>query len=146
MISYCIFPHKSSQADLMCGGNDNWGSFRINSLLRTSLVVQWIRICLPIQGHEFDPWSRKIPHGWEQLSSQAQITEPTCCAQLRKPEHPTASKSQLPSPGSYSLCSTREGTAMRSPSSTSGGEPLLATTRESARAATKTQRKQNLNE
>ena len=32
-----------------------------------SLVVQWLRIHLPMQG-TFDPWSRKIPHATEQLS------------------------------------------------------------------------------
>ena len=26
--------------------------------LGTSLVVQWLRICLVIQGHWFDPWAR----------------------------------------------------------------------------------------
>ena len=33
----------------------------------TSLVVQWLRICLPMQ-HELDPWPRKVPHALEQLS------------------------------------------------------------------------------
>ena len=28
----------------------------------TSLVVQWVRILLPAQGHGFDPRPRKIPH------------------------------------------------------------------------------------
>ena len=32
-----------------------------------SLVVQWLRICLPMQGHGFEPWSGKIPHAAEQL-------------------------------------------------------------------------------
>ena len=58
----------------------------------TSLVAQWLRICLPVQGHGFDPWSRKIPHAAEQLSPcattteacvtyslHATTTEPTCC-------------------------------------------------------------------
>ena len=30
--------------------------------------TQWIRICLPMQGTRFDPWSEKIPHASEQLS------------------------------------------------------------------------------
>ncbi|XDA73662.1 hypothetical protein R6Z07M_003872 [Ovis aries] len=47
--------------------------------LGTSVVVaQWIRICLPMQGTRFHPWSRKIPHALEQQSLQATATEPTC--------------------------------------------------------------------
>ena len=38
--------------DCISNITDNW----------TSLVVQWLRIHLPMQGHRFDPWSRKIPH------------------------------------------------------------------------------------
>ena len=37
------------------------GSFK-RRLDGTSLVVRWVRILLPAQGHGFDPWSRKIPH------------------------------------------------------------------------------------
>ena len=44
----------------------------------TSLVVQWLRIHLPMQGHRFNPWSRKIPHASEQLSPCATTTEPSC--------------------------------------------------------------------
>ena len=32
----------------------------------TSLVVQWLRIHLPMQGHRFEPWSGKILHAAEQ--------------------------------------------------------------------------------
>ena len=32
-----------------------------------SLVAQWLRIRLPMQGHRFKPWSGKIPHAAEQL-------------------------------------------------------------------------------
>ena len=42
----------------------------------TSLVVQWLRILLPMQGTQFEPWSRKIPHAVEQLSLCATTTEP----------------------------------------------------------------------
>ena len=42
-----------------------------------SLMVQWIRTCLPMQrGHGFNPWSKKIPHVSEQLSPSATTTEP----------------------------------------------------------------------
>ena len=40
-----------------------------------SLVAQWLRICLPMQGHRFDPWSGKIPHGVEQWSPCATTAE-----------------------------------------------------------------------
>ena len=33
-----------------------------------SLVLQWLRTRLPVQGHEFNPWSRKILHAGGQLS------------------------------------------------------------------------------
>ena len=49
----------------------------------TSLVGQWIRNCLPVQGTlgcGFDPWSKKIPHVAEQLSSCATTTEAKACA------------------------------------------------------------------
>ena len=39
------------------------------------------------KGHQFNPWSRKIPHAMEQLSLCATTTEP---AQLRSP--PTATR------------------------------------------------------
>ena len=32
-----------------------------------SLVAQWLRICLPMQGTQAESWSRKIPHAAEQL-------------------------------------------------------------------------------
>ena len=35
---------------------------------RTSLVIQWLRLHLPMQGHRFNLWSRKIPHGTGQIS------------------------------------------------------------------------------
>ena len=42
---------------------------RLNHRLRTSLVVQRIRIRLPIQGARgFDLWFGKIPHNMEQLT------------------------------------------------------------------------------
>ena len=44
--------------------------------LWTSLVVQWLRIRLPVQGTGFDPWSGKIPHTTEKLSPCTATTEP----------------------------------------------------------------------
>ena len=43
-----------------------------------SIVDQWLRILLPMQGHEFDPWSRKIPHATRQLSPWASAAGPMC--------------------------------------------------------------------
>ena len=37
-------------------------------IFRSSLVVQWIRICMPCRGHRFNPWLKRIPHATEQLS------------------------------------------------------------------------------
>ena len=47
-----------------------------NLLTGTSLVAQWLRIYLPMQGHRFKPWSGKIPHATEQLSPCTTTTEP----------------------------------------------------------------------
>ena len=41
-----------------------------------SLVVQWLRIGLPMQGSRVDRWSGKIPCALEQLSLWATTTEP----------------------------------------------------------------------
>ena len=41
----------------------------------TSLVAQWLRIRLPMQGHRCEPWSGKIPRATEQLSPRATTTE-----------------------------------------------------------------------
>ena len=47
----------------------------LNRLPETSLVVQWLRIHLPIQGAWVCPWSGKIPHAEEQRSLCATTTE-----------------------------------------------------------------------
>ena len=48
-----------------------------NRITGASLVAQWLRICLPMQGtHRFEPWSGKIPRAVEQLGPWATITEP----------------------------------------------------------------------
>ena len=43
---------------------------------RASLVAQWLRILLPMQGHGFKPWSGKSPNAMEQLSWSTTTTEP----------------------------------------------------------------------
>ena len=47
------------------------------SAMRTSLVVQWIRIHLPVQGTQVQYQSGRIPHAREQLCPFATITKPT---------------------------------------------------------------------
>lgn len=39
-----------------------------NDIRGTYLVVQWLRVCLPKQGHRFDPWCGRIPGATGQLS------------------------------------------------------------------------------
>ena len=41
----------------------------------TSLVVHWLRICLPMQGHRFHPWPGKSLHAAGQLNLYATIRE-----------------------------------------------------------------------
>ena len=74
---------------------------------RTSLVVQWLRVRLPIQGTWVQSWSRKIPHAMGQLSlcsttTRAQQVKPlqqaTWAPQLEKARvqqrRPSAAKNQ----------------------------------------------------
>ena len=61
----------------------------LNLWTGTSLLVQWLRIHLPTQRHEFNPWSGKNPHASEQLSpgaTTAEVRMPRACApQQEKP-------------------------------------------------------------
>ena len=41
----------------------------------TFLEAQWVRICLPMQGTGFNPWSWKIPRAAEQLGLCATTPE-----------------------------------------------------------------------
>ena len=50
--------------------------FKIKTITGTSLVAQWLGICLPSRRHRFNPWSGKIPHATEQLILCATTTEP----------------------------------------------------------------------
>ena len=43
---------------------------------RTSLVVQWLRIHLPVQGDGFNLWPGKMPHATEQVSLGARTMKP----------------------------------------------------------------------
>ena len=64
-------------------------------------MVQWLRICLLMQGHGFNPWSRKIPCAMGQLNPCATTTKPTgpraCALQKKKPPQWEAHALQLES-------------------------------------------------
>ena len=68
---------------LLCAGTGDKIENKKRDKPRASLVAQWLRIRLPVQGtwvpldKEFpDLWSGKIPHAAEQLSPNATSTEP----------------------------------------------------------------------
>ena len=100
---------------------------------RASLVAQWLRIHLPMQGTRVKPWSGKIPYAVEQLSLCATTSEPTqhnyraCTAQLLKPVHVEPV-----------LCNKRRH-CNKKPVHHKEEQPQLTTTRESPRTAMKTQ-------
>ena len=73
--------------------------------LWTSLVVQWLRICLPMQETQVYPRSEKIPHALEQFSPYTPTTEA---------HSPRAHNPQQ-----------EEATSMRSPRSTTKSSPYL---------------------
>ena len=89
---------------------------------RASLVAQWLRICLPMQGtHGFKPWPGKIPHAAEQLGPWATTTEP---ARLEP------------------VLRNKRGHDSEKPAHRDEEWPPLAATRESPRTETKTQHSQ----
>ena len=89
-----------------------------NKILWASLVVQWLRICLLMQGTRVRALSGKIPHAVEQLGPWATTTEPARLEPV--------------------LCNKRGRNSER-PMHRDEEWPLLATTRESPRTETKTQ-------
>ena len=82
-------------------------------------MVQWIRICLPLQGTQVQLLV------WE---------DPTCLRAMK------AREPQLLSPNAYRLCSTaREATAMRSLGTMTGEGPPHTTTSRSLHTGTEAQ-------
>ena len=64
--------------------NENWHKKEAN---KTSLVISWLRICLPMQGTWFDPWPKKIPHAEAQPSHESPLPSPrfrACAPQQEK--------------------------------------------------------------
>ena len=51
---------------------------RQHKLMQHFPVVQWMGVCLPVQGHGLNLWFRKTPHAIRQLSLRlrATLTEP----------------------------------------------------------------------
>ena len=80
-------------------------------------MVQWLRICLPMQGTQVQSLVGKISHALGQLSLCATTTEPILC--------------NYRSLGAQGPCSaTREASAVRSPCTATRADPAR-TTRES---------------
>ena len=84
---------------------------------RASLVAQWLRICLPMQGTRVRAWSGKIPHAAEQLGPCATATEPACLEPVLR---------------------NKRGHDSERPAHRDEEWPPLAATRESPRTETKT--------
>ena len=93
-------------------------------MLRTSLVVQWISMCLPVQGTQ-------VQSPVQEQSTRLRATEPV----LHTCRWPCA----------YSLCpAAGEAAAVRRPvRRLDAGKALLATTGESPPAAMQTQRRED---
>ena len=116
-----------SRADNSSGCCTGWWGFldpRFTklTLLRTSLVVQWLRIQLPMQGTQVQSLDQE---------------DATCCRASKPVHRNSLSASSLRS-------ATREAAAVRS-SHTDEEQPPLAEMRESLRVAMKTQNNQKLN-
>ena len=115
----------SSQCNMWKKKKKHWKDWKGRSKIvfiqkqhnQTSLIVQWLRICLPVQGAQV--WSLV----WE---------DPTC----RGATKPCATTTEPMchngwNPHTWSPCSAvREVTAMRNPRTASGEEPPLLETRE----------------
>ena len=92
---------------------------KIYSMLGTSLVVQWIKICLPMKGRLAQSLAGKIRHATRQL-------KPVCQSHTLEPLATTREVV-----ASWSHCNEK-------PVHCNGEQPLLTTTRESPYAAMKT--------
>ena len=80
----------------------------------TSLVVQWLRSCLPRQGTGFNPWSGKIPHAAGQLSTYGRTPEPIRrkhSAHALQTPHAAATRSRTPDP----TCRSHSADALQTP-------------------------------
>ena len=64
----------------------SWMNHKLESRLpgEAALVIQWLRIHLPMQAHGFDPCSGKIPHAAEQLTHGPQLL--SLCSRAQEPQ------------------------------------------------------------
>ena len=112
----------TAQVAALDGGVSLDPRFTKLTLLRPSLVVQWLRIQLPMQGTQVQSLDQE---------------DATCCRASKPVHRNSLSASSLRS-------ATREAAAVRS-SHTDEEQPPLAEMRESLRVAMKTQNNQKLN-
>ena len=76
---------KNAQLPIRCPGEKGKGQQKHGGekwikeeILGASLVAQWLRVCLPMQGTRVRALVREDPHAAEQLGPCATTTEPAC--------------------------------------------------------------------
>ena len=74
----------------------------------TSLVVQWLRICLPVQGHGFSSRSGEMPQAAGQLSLCANTTEPALWSPRAANTEASEPRACAPQRGAALLSAARE--------------------------------------
>ena len=130
---------------------DKWCSLFSNSLSlykqksRSSLVVQWLGVCLPMQGkHGFYPWSGKMPHAAGWLTLCTATAEASGCNRWGlglQPLRPRAATTRPSCPRAHALQQEKSrNEKLRTPREL----PPLSKTRESRCTAVKTQHNQKL--
>ena len=94
-----------------------------------SLVVQGLRVCLPMQGIWVNPLSGKIPHAAGQLGPRAKTTEPTdtgsCARQQEKPVWREASARQLEQLQLEEVCAQQQRLSTTTTTTTTTTKTLL---------------------
>ena len=71
-------------------------------------MVQWIRICLPVQGSGVQSLVKKIPRALAQLSSCATTTEPRSRARAPKQGKPLQGEAWVPQLGKAHVYSNED--------------------------------------
>ena len=91
---YCLYPFS-----VMAPENDFPTQAIKTREIGISLVAEWIRICLPMQGTCVDPWPGKIPRAMEKLNLWVTTTEPEsvlCNKRRRGNEKPAHCSEEQP--------------------------------------------------
>ena len=91
----------------------------------TSLMAQWMRICLPMQGTRVQSSQEDLTHCEEQRRSGATAAEPTLYSPRATATEPLCYSYWSPHAVSLCLCPAREATAMRSPNTATKNRPHL---------------------